>query len=201
MNPDRNMHHSRPAQDEDRRKWQDPDSILRSIGLGPGMVFADIGCGGGFFALPASKLVGTGGRVYALDISTNAIASLSDSAKAAGLHNLVTLNADAAKTVVCESCCDIVFFGIDLHDFSNPASVLENARLALKSSGKLVDLDWKKSGIPIGPPEEIRFSERKASQIIEASGFVVTSVRDSGPYHYVIEAKIGGAKIPDTGTP
>ncbi len=201
MNPDRNMHHFRPARDEERRKWQDPESVLRSIGLGPGMVFADIGCGGGFFALPASKLVGSGGRVYALDISRDAVASLSDSAKGAGLRNLVTMIADAAKTVVCESCCDIVFFGIDLHDFSNPASVLANARLALKSTGKLVDLDWKKSGIPFGPPEEIRFSEQRATQIIEASGFVVTTVRDSGPYHYIIEAKMVGAQIPGTGAP
>ncbi len=185
--------------DEDRRKWQDPASILRSIGLGPGMVFADIGCGGGFFALPAATLVGTNGRVYALDISKDATASLADSAKSAGLRNVVTFTADAAKTVVCEACCDIVFFGIDLHDFSDPAPVLENARLSLKSNGKLVDLDWKKSGIPFGPPEDIRFSEQKASQIIEASGFVVTSVRDSGPYHYIIEAKIAAAGIHDAG--
>lgn len=193
----RKMSHFRPARDEERRKWQDPDAILRSIGLKPGMVFADIGCGGGFFALPAAQAVGTGGRVYALDISKDSIAALSDGAKSAGLRNVVTVTGDAAEIVVCESCCDIVFFGIDLHDFADPVSVLGNARKALKSTGKLVDLDWKKSGIAFGPPEEIRFSEQKASQIIEASGFVVTSVKDSRPYHYIIEAKIAaqeGAK-------
>ncbi len=195
MNSDQKNHHFRPARDLERRRWQNPEQILNSIGLKSGMVFADIGCGGGFFALPAGRIVGPTGRVYALDISQDAISAVSEGASKEGLHNIDAIKGDAATVVLCKSCCDVVFLGIDLHDFADPAHVLDNARKALKSGGRLVDLDWKKTGIPFGPPEEIRFSEEKASQIIESAGLVITSVRDAGPYHYIVEARIAGEGI------
>jgi len=64
--------------DEERKKWQDPDAILSEIGLEPGMIFTDLGCGEGFFALPAARIVGEAGRVYALDINAEAIEHLKE---------------------------------------------------------------------------------------------------------------------------
>ena len=49
--------------------------------------------------------------------------------------------------------------------------------------------DWKKIEMPFGPPVTIRFSEKKASGLIESAGFTVTDVRDAGRYHYLIKAK------------
>ncbi|NLA99854.1 MAG: hypothetical protein GX837_02640 [Methanomicrobiales archaeon] len=42
-----------PADETARRRRQHPDSILEGIGLRPGSTFVDVGCGDGFFALPA----------------------------------------------------------------------------------------------------------------------------------------------------
>ena len=190
MSAGHGMHHFRSARDEERRKWQDPEAILTDIGLKLGMTLADIGCGGGFFALPAARIVGEGGRLYGLDISPEAIGALEKMAKRERLRNIVTMAGDAAEVPVCRACCDVVFFGIDLHDFARPDRVLRNARKALKADGKLVDVDWKKTGIPFGPPEEIRFSEEKASQIIQEAGFTITAVRNAGPYHYLVEARV-----------
>jgi ubiquinone/menaquinone biosynthesis C-methylase UbiE len=189
MSIDHSVHHFRPADDRERRKWQDPEAILNDIGLKSGMTFTDIGCGGGFFALPA-RMVGERGRVYGLDISSEAISALETEAKRERLYNIVTIVGDAAEAPVCRACCDVAFFGIDLHDFARPNRVLRETSEALKMNGKLVDLDWKKTGIPFGPPEEIRFSEEKASQIIEAAGFLLTAVRNAGPYHYIVEARL-----------
>jgi ubiquinone/menaquinone biosynthesis C-methylase UbiE len=190
MSSGHGTHHFRPATDRERRKWQDPEAVLLGIGLKPGMTVADIGCGGGFFALPAARIVGEGGRVYGLDISPEAIAALGRAARRGKLGNIVTMVGDAAGAPVCRACCDIVFFGINLHDFADPDRVLRNAHEALKSDGRLVDVDWKKTGIPFGPPEEIRFSEEQASRLIEAAGFIVTAVRNAGPYHYLVEARL-----------
>lgn len=49
--------------EKDRRSWQDPDTILADIGVAEGLVVIDIGCGQGFFALPAARRVGRSGRV------------------------------------------------------------------------------------------------------------------------------------------
>ncbi len=191
------QHTGHPPNDEVRRRWQDPDLILRqTVGLQPGMVFADIGCGSGFFALPASRIVGERGKVYAVDIDERAIAELRAAAEAEGLANVITTVGPAERVVPCVACADVVFFGINLHDFEDPALVLSNARATIKPGGRLVDLDWKKEEAEIGPPVAIRFDEEKASGLISAAGFRVDSVSEAGPYHYVLIAVPEEAALP-----
>jgi ubiquinone/menaquinone biosynthesis C-methylase UbiE len=175
--------------DPERRQWQDPEEILSLIGIMPGMVFVDMGCGDGYFALPAARRVGSSGRVYANDIDAGAVERLRLRAAREGLANLVTEMKESEATVSCEGCADVVFFGIDLHDFRDPATVLVNARRMLRPEGRLVDLDWKDQPMPFGPPLEKRFSIDKARNMMGAAGFRVDSVQNAGPYHYLIIAR------------
>ncbi len=176
--------------EEERRRWQNPEAILADIGLRPGLTFLDIGCGDGFFALPAARLVGEGGKVCGVDTNGEAISRLREQAAAEGLLNLNLEVGKAEDTVLCQECADIVFFGIDLHDFSEPDRVLMNARKMLKPAGRLVDLDWKKESMEIGPPLRIRFSEEDAVSLIEGAGFQVETVKEVKPYHYLIIARL-----------
>jgi ubiquinone/menaquinone biosynthesis C-methylase UbiE len=82
----------------------------------------------------------------------------------------------------------MVFFGIDLHDFGDPVAVLRNARRMLGPEGRLLDLDWKDEPMEMGPPRWKRFSVEKAGSLMESAGLRVLSVRESGPYHYLIIA-------------
>jgi SAM-dependent methyltransferase len=79
---------------------------------------------------------------------------------------------------------------MDLHDFNNPAKVLQNAKQLRKPDGRVIDLDWKKIDMPFGPPVSIRFSEEQASGLMRSTGFTVTDISDAGPYHYVLTAKL-----------
>ena len=174
--------------DPERRQWQDPEKILQSLGVAPGMVFIDVGCGDGYFALPAARRVGPQGKVYAVDIDAGAIQRLREQAAREGLDHLYPEVREAEETVVCEGCADYVFFGIDLHDFRDPAHVLLNAKKILSPKGHLIDLDWKDQPMESGPPQQKRFSIDKARSLIESAGFEIVSVTDSGPYHYLITA-------------
>jgi len=176
------------SDDPERLKWQDPDHILSKIGIKPGMVFIDMGCGDGYFALPAARKVGPRGKIYANDIDPGAIERLRIQAEKEGLDNIITEVKAAEETMVCEECADRVFFGIDLHDFNEAAVVLRNAKKMLRPSGLLIDLDWKDEPMPFGPPPEKRFSVEKARTLITSAGFRIISVQDSGPYHYLIIA-------------
>jgi ubiquinone/menaquinone biosynthesis C-methylase UbiE len=179
-----------PSDDPERRKWQDPEAILNIIGLMPGMALVDVGCGAGFFALPAARIAGPKGKVYGVDGNPAAINALREQAEKEGLTNLFLTVGAAEGVIVGEHCADIVFFGISFHDFNDPSKALANARRMIKPGGILVDLDWKKEGIPIGPPAHIKFDEAYASKLIEAAGFKVESVKDSPPYHYLITATV-----------
>jgi len=181
-------HKQFPANDTERRKWQDPEKILSEIGLAPGMTFVDLGCGDGYFALPAARIVGLKGKVIATDIDEGAIGRLRQHAAEEGLGQLSAEVRAAEDTIACEGCADFVFFGINLHDFADPAQVIRNAKRMLRQSGKLVDLDWKAQPMSIGPPLEKRFSVAKAQELIESAGFHIILVAEAGPYHYIIIA-------------
>ena len=174
--------------EQERRKWQNPENVLAEIGLKPGITFADIGCGQGFFTIPAAKIVGERGKVYASDISETNIQKLREKVDAAGLTNVIMETGKAEDLILCDACADIVFFGIVLHDFENPSKVLTNAHSMLKKTGKLIDLDWKQEPMEFGPPLHIRFGEEKAKRLLETSGFTVLLTKKSGLYHYFIVA-------------
>jgi ubiquinone/menaquinone biosynthesis C-methylase UbiE len=171
------------------RQWLHPKLNLERIGLRAGMVFMDIGCGYGFFTIPAAQIVDEQGKVYAVDVSASAIGRLKREAAEKGLKNVTAKVGAAEETVFCEACADIVFYSIVLHDFRDPAKVLQNARQMLKPTGTLVNLDWKKKLMPIGPPMRIRFSEEYASSLIEQAGFSIESVKNVGRDFYIVKAK------------
>jgi ubiquinone/menaquinone biosynthesis C-methylase UbiE len=172
-----------------RRRWHNPEVTLKSIGLNAGMVFVDVGCGDGFFAVPAAQRVGEKGMVYAVDIDASAIERLRDKAEEKGLKNVNAKVGEAEETVFCEGCADMVFYGRVLHDFKDPAKVLCNAKRMIKPAGTLVDLDWKKKPTVFGPPVRIRFSEEQAAGLIRAAGFTVESVKAVGRNFYIVTAK------------
>ncbi len=178
-----------PYDDRERRKWQDPEAVLSGIGLKPGFTFADIGCGSGFFTLPAARMVGESGKVYGLDPNAVLIEVIRQQSAGEGLKNLHLTVGRGEESVICEWCADIVFFGIALHDFQDPSRVLENAKKIIKPTGRLVNLDWKKEPMELGPPLSIRFDTETAVRLIKAAGFTVETIRDSGPYHYLVIAR------------
>ena len=174
--------------ERERRKWQNPRSALLDAGLRSSLTLVDIGCGDGFFALAAARIVGETGKIYAFDEDPDAIDRLKRKATIEGIKNLEAKIGKAEDTVLCKECADIVFFGIVLHDFEDPAKVLENSKIMLKPNGRLVNVDWKKTSMEVGPPLQIRFSEEEAARLIESVGFKVQAVTESAPYHYMIVA-------------
>jgi ubiquinone/menaquinone biosynthesis C-methylase UbiE len=175
--------------DSGRRQWQNPEAILQSLELTKGNTFIDIGCGEGFFALPAADIVGSDGKVYGVDIDPAATDILRNKAGREGLDNIIITTGPAEEVVFCNACADLIFFGIDLHDLRDPGKALDNARIMVKPHGRLADLDWKKEETPFGPPLHIRFSEEDASSLISSAGFIVESIVYPGPYHYLILAR------------
>jgi ubiquinone/menaquinone biosynthesis C-methylase UbiE len=173
----------------ERRHWQNPESILVLAGLRPGMTFVDLGCGNGFFALPAARAVGTDGRVLALDADPELVEELRQRAEERKVKNLFASSGRAEDAILCERCADIVFMGNVLHDFDDPALVLANARTMLRPGGVLVDLDWKDEPSPVGPPMSIRFSAARAGSLLATAGLEAGPPLDVGPYHYLIIAR------------
>ena len=179
--------------DTERRRWQDPEAVLDTVGVAPRGIVADVGSGDGYFTLPIARRVGSRGVVYAVDPSVERLTRLHVQAEEEGLENIRIRAITAEELAVCEGCADLVFYGNCLHDFADPAVALQNAMTTLKPGGRLASIDWRKEetlsgGDLVGPPVEIRFSEEEAAGLVRAAGFVVESIAPSGPYHYLVLA-------------
>lgn len=48
----------------------------------------------------------------------------------------------------------------------------------LKPDGIMINLDWKKKPMDLGPPIQIRLSEEKALKLIKEAGFKSESVKE-----------------------
>ncbi len=64
----------------ERRTWQNPEAILAQAGVKAGDVVIDLACGFGFFAIPAAKMVGSGGVICGVDVDKEALDELSEKA-------------------------------------------------------------------------------------------------------------------------
>ena len=70
-----------------RKLIQNPKRIVGSY-LSDGMSAVDIGCGMGFFTLPMADIVGTQGKVIAVDLQPEMLAGLKERASKAGCRNI-----------------------------------------------------------------------------------------------------------------
>ena len=96
-----------------RRIFDNPMNTLRAAGIQPGQQVLEVGCGPGFFTIPAAKLVGDTGYVYAIDLQPLAIKTVNQKLKKAGATNVKVAMADAAATGLPAESIDVAFlFGV-----------------------------------------------------------------------------------------
>ncbi len=119
-----------------RDRLRPPERILKEVGIGTGQTVLDFGCGPGGFAIAAAKLVGTNGRVYALDINPFAVQAVREAARKMGLDNLAAVLGGMADNVPGDSV-DAVLLYDTLHDLDDPEHILADIHRVLRTGGLL----------------------------------------------------------------
>jgi ubiquinone/menaquinone biosynthesis C-methylase UbiE len=96
--------------------FRDPYRVLAAAGLEKGQKVLEVGCGPGFFTIPAAKIVGKEGGVCALDINPFAVERVQQKIKRKRVTNVETLLIDAARTDLPDESFDLAFlFGFARH--------------------------------------------------------------------------------------
>ena len=96
-----------------RRIFDNPMNTLRAAGIKLGQQVLEVGCGPGFFTIPAAKMVGDSGYLYAIDLHPFAVRMVNQKLKKTGLTNVKVALADAAKTGLPAESIDVAFlFGV-----------------------------------------------------------------------------------------
>ena len=118
------------------RKWVDKDGekFLRRIGVSRGQKVLDFGCGPGHYTIPAAKLVGDRGKVYAFDKDSDALRELEETAKQFGLNNISLIKGDT-KIPLGNNSIDIVLCYDVVHYSGKRALVYNEVRRLLRDGG------------------------------------------------------------------
>ena len=96
-----------------RRIFDNPIKTLKAAGIQPGQQVLEVGCGPGFFTIPAAKLMGDNGCIYTIDLHPLAIKMVEEKLQKTSLTNVKVTIADAAKTGLPNESIDLVLlFGV-----------------------------------------------------------------------------------------
>ncbi|MBN1334120.1 MAG: class I SAM-dependent methyltransferase [Synergistales bacterium] len=117
--------------------FKDPLKKLRSAGLANGQKVLEVGCGPGFYTVPAARIVGDKGHVYALDLHPGFIRRVKDKTKREGLSNITAKICNACDTKLSAETMDLAFlFGLG-HIAGGLDDLLVEMERVLKKEGIL----------------------------------------------------------------
>ncbi len=149
-----------------------PLEIIRSLGLKPGNVAADIGSGSGLFTRPMAKAVLPGGKVYAVDIDKDLLAYVAKTAAEERITNITTVLAPPDSSTLLPDSVDLALICDTLHHIKQREKYLENLRPAFKPGGRLAIIDFS-DGWPAGH-ESMRYSITDLDQWTAKAGYVLS---------------------------
>ncbi len=172
---------------EEHREWQDPEEVLDRLRLQEGYVVADIGAGAGYFTIPLAKKVGPEGLVYAEEIQQALVDYLEKKVETLGITNVKIVLGKPTDTTLPRNTLDLALLVNTYHQIRQPQLLLVNIRQILKSSGKLVIIDWRpEREAPVGPPKEYKVSEYTVIKEAKDAGFQLFERHTYMPYHYFL---------------
>ena len=186
------------------RTWEGlARGILR---LAPRAKYIDLGIGDGLLTLMLAEIAES---VTAVDLSPEMLSQLAARARAKGITNIVTVEADIESLPMEPGTFDVAVLSQALHHASDPAAALSEARRILRPGGKLlvIDLlahseDWVRDRLQ---HRHLGFTESNLKHICTEAGFddvvIERAARDPQPPHFMTLLATGTAARAPLATP
>ena len=169
-------------------KFLDPALVMAQTGLMQGQVVADLGCGNGFYVVPAAQLVGNTGTVIAVDVVESKLGATLSIANQFGYKNVKIIRADLEKPFldIEESSCDMVIVGNIMHEVKQKDMLIRNIYRILKTGGRVAVVEWKRSATPFGPPLDKRIEQEALEIMLMQTGLRKIKEMQADSYHYSV---------------
>ncbi|MEM9188419.1 MAG: methyltransferase domain-containing protein [Myxococcota bacterium] len=137
--------------------WARPThALFDRAGFAPGHRIADLGAGPGLASVSLARRVGGDGRVFALDSSPKAIATLRRRAEALGLPQIESEVVDLAEWKPTGQSLDGVFARWLFCFLENPEGLVHRIADGLRPGGSVAILDYfNYAGFALAPPSSV----------------------------------------------
>jgi ubiquinone/menaquinone biosynthesis C-methylase UbiE len=151
------------------------------------MKVGDFGAGSGHYARAAAAMVGSTGRVYAIDVQEDVLKHLKLNTHDRHKSTIETVWGDIEKpagTHLREASLDVVLLANTFFQVENRFGLLSEIKRVLKPGGKLMLVDWAGSYSGMGPAPEKVVTEHEAEDFFIGGGFHKAKSFRAGPHHY-----------------
>ena len=156
-----------------RRKMLPPKKTLEELGLKKGNTVADIGCGIGYFTIPASEVVSPN-PVFALDPSQEMLDYLMANNTS---ENIMPIKTNAYDFKIEESSVDFALMSNVFHEIDDKDRFVHEISRIIKTGGSLAIIEWQKKDMEKGPDLAHRISPGELTEFFK-SGFEIEKVID-----------------------
>jgi ubiquinone/menaquinone biosynthesis C-methylase UbiE len=150
-------------------------TFLSALDLCGEIVFLDVACGVGNYAIEMARHIRETGTVHAFDLWEEGITKLKLKAGSLGLENIEATVCDVSKKIpLGTDSVDICLMATVLHDLIEDGThhgALQEIVRVLKPGGQMAVVEFKKMPGPPGPPEKVRLSPEELLQVLEPLGF------------------------------
>ena len=135
-----------------RRRFNDPVKTLEAAGVQPGLEILEVGCGTGYFTIPAAEMVGGEGLVHAFDIHPLAVEKTAQKIRDASLRNVMLTKTDALDTGLPDESYDLILlFGVIPAPVLPLNKLLPEMHRLLRPGGSMAV--W--TGLPLWSPRQV----------------------------------------------
>lgn len=181
-------------EDPSRDAWQKPDEVIATLKLSPGEVVCDIGAGPGYFALRAARAVGDAGAVFAVDVEPAILEVLRERIRASGARNVTPVLGLPDDPLVPPASCDLILVVDTYHHFPDGPAYLQRLARSLKPGGRIVNIDFHKRELPVGPRIDHKVAEEDFRKDAKKAGLEVIAAPEILPYQYFLVLRPAGGR-------
>ena len=160
----------------------DKNIIIKALKIHPGQNILDAGCGNGYMSKEFAKLVGSAGKIYAIDAYEESIKQLKSETDYGNMA--VMLGDITKKTEIEDSSIDLIYLSMVFHGFtsSQRVSFLNEVKRILKPGGILAIVEINKGDTPFGPPTDVRVSPEEMAEKVRLDKETLIKI---GDYFYM----------------
>jgi SAM-dependent methyltransferase len=169
----------------EREGEEAPAVLIRSLGLEPDDVIADVGAGTGYYALRIAPLVPQG-KVLAVDVQPEMLQILEHKRREARLRNIHPMLGKPDDPRLAAGTVDLVLMVDVYHEFAYPREMMQGIVRALKPGGRVALVEYREEDarVPIRPSHKMSQTQAKAE--MAAAGLTWTQTLDVLPWQHLM---------------
>ena len=178
---------------DERVQEEQPGAVLDVMGLEPGDVVADMGCGSGYYARRMARRVAPGGRVYCVDIQQEMLDIMQELADGEGVRGIVPVLGDADDPKLPAGEVDWIILADVYHEMSDYVAMLAGMRASLAPGGRVALLEYR---IEDGTGDNLKSDHAMSVRQVLAewlpAGFVLAELHEFLPGQHLFIMKVAG---------